>query len=174
MCEQKTELCRISRLIGQPVHSIGRAANMLDLHFGEDVIVPDRISKEKHVGTYSLHVQCPWRIINPEKRKVLLGSLDFYAPSTRRLAAEDFDYNHFDWDVQGENLFDEKAQEWFAGLEHVTVVAARMNRFGDARIDLSNGDRIEIFVMATDDGECWRLFLSAKSTTQLVIYGDAD
>ena len=174
MCEQKTELCRISRLIGQLVHSIGRAANMLDLHFGEDVIVPDRISKEKHVGTYSLHGQCPWRIINLEKRKVLLGSLDFYAPSTRRLAAEDFDCNHFDWDVQGENLFDEKAQEWFAGLEHVTVVAARMNRFGDARIDLSNGDRIEIFVTATDDGECWRLFLSAKSTTQLVIYGDAD
>lgn len=174
MCEQKTELCRISRLIGQPVYSIGRAANMLDLHFGEEVVVPDRISGEKHVGTYSLHVQCPWRIINLEKRKMLLGSLDFYAPSTRRLAAEDFDYSHFDWDIRGGNLFDEKAQEWFAGLAHVTVIATKMNRFGDARIDLSNGDRIEIFVTATDDGECWRLFLSAKSTTQLVVYGDAD
>ena len=72
MCEQKTEVCTISRLIGQPVYYIGRAANMLDLHFGEDVVVPDRISGEKHVGTYSLHVQCPWRIINLEKGKMLL------------------------------------------------------------------------------------------------------
>ena len=147
---------------------------MLDLHFGEDVVVPDRISGEKHVGTYSLHVQCPLADHKPGKGENAPGSLDFYAPSTGKLAAADFDYNHFDWDVRGGNLFDEKAQKWFAGLEHVTVVAARMNRFGDARIDLSNGDRLEIFVTATDDGECWRLFLSAKSTTQLVVNGYAN
>lgn len=39
MCEQKTEICPISRLIGQPIYYLGRTANMLDLHFGKDVVV---------------------------------------------------------------------------------------------------------------------------------------
>lgn len=68
MCEEKTGLFKISNLIGQRVNYIGRASNMLDLHFGEDVIVTDSRG-EKRVGTYSLHVQCPWRIINLAKGK---------------------------------------------------------------------------------------------------------
>lgn len=56
-------------------------------------------------------------------------------------------------------------------LEGVTVTAAKMNVFGDAKIDLSNGDRIEIFVTATDEGECWRFFLSEKSSINLIVNG---
>lgn len=171
MCEEKTGLFKISNLIGQRVNYIGRASNMLDLHFGEDVIVTDSRG-EKRVGTYSLHVQCPWRIINLAKRKIHLGSLDFYSPSDSLKADENFSYNNFDWDVRGQNLFDEKAQKWFSGLEGVTVTAAKMDMFGDAKIDLSNGDRIEIFVTATDEGECWRLFLSEKSSINLIVDGN--
>ncbi len=171
MCEEKTELCEICRLIGQRVNYIGRAANMLDLHFGEDVVRTTRLGI-KTVGTYALHVQCPWRIINLAKKGMYFGSLDFYSPSSQVKAEANFSYKDFDWDVQGKNLFDEKAAKWFAGLEGVTVTATKMNMFGDARIDLSNGDRIEIFVTATDEGECWRLFLSGKSTTELIVNGD--
>ena len=171
MCEEKTGLCKISNLIGQRVNCIGRASNMLDLHFGKDVIVTDSRG-EKRVGTYSLHVQCPWRIINLTKRTIHLGSLDFYSPSNRIKADRNFNYKSFDWDARGQNLFDEKAQRWFSGLEGVTVTAAKMNVFGDAKIDLSNGDRIEIFVTATDEGECWRLFLSEKSSINLIVVGN--
>lgn len=171
MCEEKTELCELSRLIGQQVNYIGRASNMLDIHFGEDVVVTTRLGT-KTVGTYALHVQCPWRIINLSKKGIHLGSLDFYSPSDKVKAGQNFSYKSFTWDVRGQNLFDEKAQKWFSGLEGVTVTAAKMNRFGDAKIDLSNGDRIEMFVTATDKGECWRLFLSEKSTTELIVEGN--
>lgn len=62
MCEEKTALCEISCLIGQRINYIGRASNMLDIHFGENVVVTTRLGT-KTVGTYTLHVQCPWRII---------------------------------------------------------------------------------------------------------------
>ena len=171
MCEEKTALCEISCLIGQRINYIGRASNMLDIHFGENVVVTTRLGT-KTVGTYTLHVQCPWRIINLSKKGIHLGSLDFYSPSDKVKADQNFSYKSFTWDVRGQNLFDEKAQKWFSGLEGVTVTDAKMNRFGDAKIDLSNGDRIEIFVTATDEGECWRLFLSEKSSINLIVDGN--
>lgn len=95
MCEEKKELCEIGRLVGERVNYIGRAANMLDLHFGEDVVVTTRRGPHT-VGTYILHVQCPWRIINVEKRGMYLGSMDFYAPSNQVKADPDFCYETFD------------------------------------------------------------------------------
>lgn len=171
MCKEEIELCEISRLIGQRINYIGRAGNMLDLHFGEDVVVTTW-SGAKTVGTYSLHVQCPWRIINLSKKGIHLGSLDFYVPSNKVKESKNFSYESFNWDVQEKNLFDEKAQKWFSELEGVTVTAVKMNMFGDAKIDLSNGDRIEVFITATDGNECWRLFLSEKSTTNLIVDGN--
>ena len=157
MCEEKKELCKIGCLVGERVNYIGRAANMLDLEFGEDAVMITRRGPHT-VGTYILHVQCPWRIINVEKRGMYLGSMDFYAPSTQVKADKNFRYETFDWDVRGQNLFDERAPQWFAGLEGVTVTEAKMYRFGDARIKLSNGDWIEIFATESADRECWRFF----------------
>ena len=168
MCEEKKELCKIGRLVGERVNYIGRAANMLDLHFGEDVVVTTR-RETRTVGTYILHVQCPWRIINVEKRGMYLGSMDFYAPSNQVKADKNFRYETFDWDVRGQNLFDEKAPRWFAGLEGVTVTEAKLYRFGDARIKLSNGDWIEIFATESADRECWRLFQYEHDTEDLIV-----
>lgn len=43
--------------------------------FGDLVEIPDRRGGVRVVGTYSLHVQCPWRLLHANQ-KILVGSGD--------------------------------------------------------------------------------------------------
>lgn len=141
----------LEQLVGKKVCDIGRASNMLWIVFDEMI---------------SLHVQTMWRIVNKEEQEILLAYSDFYSPNSKLLEKKDFK-----WDVQGNNLFDEKAGNWLKTVETVSVNEYKINRWGDLLLVFSNGERLEIFVDASDDTECWRLFKHDSDEAHLVVTG---
>ena len=69
--------------------------------------------------------------------------------------AEDLDFN---WDVQGNNLFDLKAKIIFPSSSEIIVNEVCLTQFNDLRVSFSNQFVLECFVSHTTDEECWRLF----------------
>ena len=62
----------LNLLVNKRLSKLGHAANMLWISFGQDIMVTDYRGKQKCVGEYALHIQCPWRITR--KQDVLLSS----------------------------------------------------------------------------------------------------
>jgi hypothetical protein len=65
-------------LVGKPLWSCGRAADMATFAFGERKNAKTRKGDFRHVGEYALHLQCAWRITQGDK--VVVGSMDVYYP----------------------------------------------------------------------------------------------
>lgn len=47
-------------LVGMPLWAVGRAASLVWLQFGERHTVKGYRGGTKEVGTYALHIDCPW------------------------------------------------------------------------------------------------------------------
>ena len=75
------------------------------------------------------------------------------------------------WDVQGNNLFDEKVQPLFPEGSQITVTAAGLSGNCDLTITFSNGSCLESFVNASSQEECWRLFMPDLEHGDLVVTG---
>ena len=89
----------LTPVVGLPLRCIGRAANMLWLHFGEMRIVPAHGGGTKTVGDWAIHVQCPWRI--SQLGRIVIAYHDFYySPDGDALD---------DWDTLGKSRFDSVA-----------------------------------------------------------------
>ena len=154
------------RIIGQPIDYIGRVIDLLNIGIGDRMEVLDRKGRLVKKSTFSLHVQSTWRIVNPEKNEILLAYSDFYSP---REGIEDGE--NFKWDVKGNNLFDEKTENYLKTTEPIYIQNYKINRWYDLFLVLSNGDRLEVFVDVSDDSECWRIFKSECEEPHLVITG---
>lgn len=156
----------LEQLISKPVCNIGRASNMLWIGIGETFRILDRRGNEVTKSTISLHVQSTWRIVNKNNKEILLASSDFYSPNSKIIVEKDFE-----WDVQGNNLFDEKSQLWLNSKKSIYVEEYKINRWGDLLLVFSNNDCLEIFVNSSDDTECWRLFKYNSNEEHLVVTG---
>ena len=77
----------------------------------------------------------------------------------------------FEWDVQGNNLFDEKAPIWLEKESILYIEEYKLNRWGDLLLVLSNRDCIEIFVDSSDYTESWRFFKCHSNEEHLVVTG---
>jgi len=66
----------LAPLVGLPFRCIGRATNLLWLHFGELHEVSDRRGGTKDVGDWAVHIQCPWRI--SRHGRILIAYHDYY------------------------------------------------------------------------------------------------
>lgn len=155
----------IDRIIGKPVCSIGRASNMLWIGIGETFTTVNRRGMECRKSTYALHVQCQWRIVNSEKKEILLAASDMYSP---RKGAEF--QEGFDWELRGNNLFDEKSQDWLKGIRPI-IIKYEINEWGDLVLFFENHDKLQIYNTSSDDSECWRLFRPNSEEPHLVVYG---
>lgn len=148
---------------GETVGRIGRAGNMMWLEIGPVCRVTNFRGDEVEKSKYALHVQAPWRIVN-ENEKIIFAFSDFYMPRGKVEWTEDFE-----WDVQGANLFDEKAESWLKEVEEACIKKIEMDSLGDLKISFSNGDRLEIFIDSSTDIESWRLFKSDSNKKHLVV-----
>ena len=156
----------LDNLVMLPVRVIGRTSNMLWIGIGEKVKLLDVNGREREVSTYALHIQCRWRIVNKERREILLAASDFYSPK------EDIDdYSNFDWEPQGNNLFDEKSQNWLIRESPIYIKKYKINMWGDLFITFTNNDRLEIFITSTGETEGWRVFECGREKTHLVARG---
>ena len=156
----------INRIVGQPICSIGRVSNMLWIGIGENFKTINRRGREIEKSTYALHIQCQWRIVNKVKKEILFASADIYSPR------KDIDcQNVFNWETQGNNLFDEKSQRWLKGETPICIKKYKINQWGDLELFFSNDERLQTFNTASDDSECWRLFMPKSDELHLVVSG---
>lgn len=153
-------------LLNKQIGSIGRASNMLCLGIGEKINITNRSGEQSEVSKFSLHIQSAWRIVNREKREIMLASSDFYIPSDLSVL-----YQQFDWDVLGKNMFDKKSPIWLKNSTPLFIREYKLNIWGDLLLVFSNEDRLEVYVDASDDTECWRLFERGGDKCHLVMTG---
>jgi hypothetical protein len=160
----KTIQLAFKPLVGLPLQSIGRAANMLWIHFGKMREVPTRKGGKKKVGQWAIHVSCPWRIVHLEK--IVVAYHDYYrSPSGKYLE---------DWDSFGKSQFDCAAKSLNKKFKSVppkllSAVADDVNGF---TLNLSQDFRLDVFPddsFKSGNTEHWRLFEPAMETKHFVV-----
>jgi hypothetical protein len=154
-------------LINQPLWDIRRACDIIMFYIGEPVNVKSRLTGEEFVASsFALHAECAWRMVDTEKRKILLASNDlFQANSSTEING------NFDWDVQGCNLFDEKSKKWVEENAPVHIKDFSFSVFGDLALFFSNGNALRIFVNISESKDCWRIFESDSDKPHFVVNG---
>lgn len=157
----------LDMIVMQPVNSIGRASNMLWLGLGAKIQWYSKLEgKEVEKSTYALHIQSAWRMENRERKEIIVASSDMYSPKT----GVEYD-DTFDWEIQGNNLFDEKSQMWLKENQPIFVKEYKINLWGDLLLLFSNGDKLHVFVGASDNTECWRVFAMTEQSPHLLVTG---
>jgi hypothetical protein len=160
---------QIGKLIGLNLRYAGRASNLFWLGFGEMISVTRR-GKTEELAEYALNIQCSWRIT--KDNKILVGSRDFYSPRTGWNEEND----DFDWDVQGNNRFDERIESFIENAkEHVTVERVEPDEVGGLKIFLSQGYLLEVFPDTSEDdeySEFWRFFNRRENSPHFVVTGN--
>lgn len=160
---------QIGKLIGLNLQYAGRASNLFWLGFGELISVTRR-GKTEELAEYALDIQCSWRII--KDNKILVGSRDFYSPRTGWNEEND----DFDWDVQGNNRFDERIESFIENTkEHVAVERVEPDEVGGLKIFLSQGYLLEVFPDTSEDdeySEFWRFFNQRENSPHFVVTGN--
>jgi len=63
-------------LLGLPLRSLGRSANMLSAHFGNLRDMPVREGSLRAVPEWTMQIQCPWRI--SQGGRIVVAYRDFY------------------------------------------------------------------------------------------------
>lgn len=156
-------MLNIEILKGTRLNAIGRAAAMCWISFGDLIEIESR-SGLRTVGQYALDVDCPWRI--RYNSKILLASLDMFEPASTYQNDETFE-----WDIQGNNLFDERAAMLCSKEPIITVRNVELSPTYDLKITFSNDYILEVFVCGSTDTEQWRLLEHGKSTSDFVVMG---
>lgn len=160
----------MNRLIGQPFHSMHRAADMLCLNFGntreeKDLSIRGRILHTVY-PEYSLHLQVQWRFVY--QNQLLLGSRDIYAPFSQD-AGGDWDYGPIGRPDSESSIFDVVSKRISQELLGHHVTGCSVSPVGDIRIVFSNGYTFEVFIPASYKDEEWRLIDFAKDE-HLIFY----
>lgn len=152
-------------LVGMPLWSLGRAADLAWFQFGGRRIVRGRQSKEKEVGDYALHVQCPWRIRLGDS--ILIGRGDIFCTPEESNEPTPAD---FDW--QKRNRFDRIVLELFQNeSRQFTVQTVMAGKAGSLAIGLEGGYDLEIFPHDSESDEHWRFFKPSTEDQHLVVSG---
>jgi hypothetical protein len=152
----------LAPLVGLPLRYIGRAADLLWVHFGELREIPDRKGGTRTVGKWALHVQCPWRIVRPPTILIARGDC-FYASDSDE---------PYDWDAGRESGFDRRA----APLNHEfessppRVAAVAVDAVGGFSLRLDGGQVFEVFPddSTGSDSEHWRIFRPGRDERHFV------
>lgn len=154
-----TKAC--SALVGKELQYIYRSCDLIEIGFGDLFRRKNSRGTELTVATYSLHVQCPFRI--SDETTILVGSNDLFTPSNNNDIAVDLA-------VQNSSLFDLKICELDKYLKGHCVTSVTINKFGDLEVQLSN-IRITMLSTTSTDDELWRFFETNAGKAHLVATG---
>lgn len=156
----------LGKLIGLKLRYAGRASNLFWLGFGDMVLVKRRKGTEQ-LAEYSLHIQCAWRIT--KGNKILVASRDFYYPNSNW----DDENGDFDWDVQGNNRFDEKTKHLIEEVKGKLIVErVDSDDIGGFKVHLSDKYVLEAFPDNSDEdeySEYWRFFNMKDDSLHFVV-----
>ena len=164
-------------LPGQPFWGAGDAAGMLTFQFGLRQL---RVSGKRgelgefyEVGTWALHVQCPWHLASTHY--LLVGSGDRFSDPTQEYPDRRYDISDpYPWRTKEPTLRDERLYDFFKRCEHrpVFVEGIQANELGGVTLLLSYGFTLTIFPNSSNDDECWRFFRVEGDERHFVILGN--
>ena len=152
---------KLKYLLQKKIISIGETVNMLRIGIGDEIEVTDRNGKLIKIGTFAVHIQCPWRVVNKLKNKVVLSSYDIDA--SKELT------DTIDNDLTT-NSFQKRCNDWLDNDEKI-ITDYSFNSLGDLKLILCNGEVIEIYVDTCEDYECWRAFETNSNEKHFVVSG---
>jgi hypothetical protein len=158
----------LTPLLGLPIWAAGRDRDLVWLQIGERKTVPTGTDGQQEVGTYTLHLACPWRLV--DQKRVLVGSGDLLTPADPEAEIETFD-----WDVPGANWLDVRLAELWSGVGAASpsIQGVEPDHYGGFALHLSDGLRLEVFPNSTPTGhvatEFWRLVQSATHVPHFVV-----
>lgn len=154
-----------AELVGEPLSSLGRAADMGDFGFGPFVLAPTKRDPHRTGPTFVLHLQCPFRFSGPDGP--LLGSQDVYR-------GPDGSWIDGEWIGKEPNFFDAAVLDYIERRIDDDVLCERVesNRFGDLTISLSEGHTLEVFIPSAVQREYWRFFRLGDTSRHLVVVSD--
>ncbi|MED3863220.1 hypothetical protein [Priestia megaterium] len=157
---------QLESLVGSKLNNIGRASNLFWIELGERLSAIRR-GRTIELSEYALNIHCSWRITN--ENKIVVASGDIYSPHSDW----NVDIEDFDWDVQGNNKFDEKIEYLMRSIqEPLTVEKIDSDEIGGLTIFLSKGFRLHVFPDISGDDECsefWRFFTRGKDSFHFVV-----
>lgn len=140
-------------LVGSELSDIGRCCDLTWWIFQKGNI------------SFAIHTQCTWRVMNEEH--VLLRRDDIFCPAS----TVDRENEDFDWEIQGNNRFDELAPILKQNLP-VKVSELIVTKYYDIEIRMSNNCIIQIIADATVDHEQWRFFQNHSNEPHVVCCND--
>ena len=142
-----------SKLVNKCIANFGRAANMAWIALGEEVeVVSVRLNKILKKNEFAIHLQCPWRIEDIQQKKIILASSDIYQPKD-----EDENIEDFNWDIQGNNLFDQKSNLFIKGNNSLIISDFRLMDYNDLFILISDRYLLRTFIDNSLGEESWRI-----------------
>jgi hypothetical protein len=153
-------------LIGQPLWSSGRAADLEWFQFGQRRTVKNTRGDTKEVGEYALHVQCAWRIRHGDQ--VVVGGRDLYYPPEQ----SDNPTEDFEWDVQGANRRDKRIAELFQNeTRQFLVLEVEVGEAGAFTIIFDDAHALDVFPDDSLGDEHWRIFKPSTEEPHFVVTG---
>jgi len=153
-------------LIGKPLWSSGRAADLEWFAFGERRTVKGFRGVVKEVGEYALHVQCAWRIRHGDQ--MVVGSRDLYVPAEE---SED-EPEDFNWDAQGANRRDKRIAELFQNeTRQFLVKQVQVGEAGSFTISFDGEYALDVFPDDSLRDEHWRIFQPSSDVPHFVVSG---
>jgi len=153
-------------LIGEPLWSSGRAADLEWFHFGQRRTVKGLRGEPKEVGAHALHVQCAWRIRQGDE--VVVGSSDLYVPSEE----SDTQSDNFDWQVLGSSRRDKRIAELFQNeTRQFLVQQVQVGDAGSFTIILDGAYALDVFPDDSLSDEHWRIFRPSSDAPHFIVSG---
>ena len=152
------------KILSKNTNLLGRTGTELWLGFGKIIDTVNQEGKPIKKSEYAINIQCSWRIKNKQNHNIV-AFYDIFQPNSSTEWSKDFD-----WNVKGNNLYDEKAKKWSIECDMRQVVSYEISSNLDLTITFSDGDVLEAFIDTSVDRECWRLFKN-KSDNHVVASG---
>jgi hypothetical protein len=153
------------KLVGLKLQYAGRASNLFWMGFG-DIVEIIRRGRTEETAEYALHIQCSWRITLGNK--IVVASRDFYSPNSQLVEKNE----DFEWDVQGNNRFDELIQTFIKDNSELIVLQIDSDEIGGLNVLLSGGYKLEVFPDSSEDDEYsehWRLFNRKEESAHFIV-----
>ena len=152
-------------LVGLPLWSSGRAADLQWFQFGQRRSVKGFRGDTKVVGDYALHVQCAWHVTRNDE--IIVGSRDlYYPPDETTDEPSDFDWEHSPnrRDTRIAELFNNETRKFF-------VRQVQVRDAGSFAVVLDEGYVLDVFPHDSLPGEHWRLFRPSTDDPHFVMTG---
>lgn len=148
-------------LLHQKLQYIERTLNLVCLGFGKLLERKDRHGLTDEIAEYSIHVQCPFRILF--NNKIVLGSDDLFL-------SQSADIDNVDLNKKDSCLFDCKSKSLIQKFNNEIIIGVDMNKQNDLILYTDNLT-IQLFV-CNNQFESWRFFKFNDESIQVVIDED--